>query len=1374
MKRFQLISLFIVAFLISCLYPSEVQAEKSKIDFKPLQSEFHAQIKPILNQFCNKCHSTEDPEGELDLERFKNFEVVRKDPKVWQKVKSMLVDKEMPPKKSRQPTDEQKKYLLKWTQRYLDAEALAREGDPGPVVLRRLNNSEYTYTIRDLTGVSSLNPAHQFPTDSASGEGFLNTGNSLVMSPALIQKYFDAGKKVAEHLVLLPDGFRFSPHTTRRDLANELVQQIRYLYSEYTSGASDTSSLDRWAGVPATRSTAQDGRVNLAPYFSALMKNREALIGGNIEIKKIASENKINSKYLRILFQSLIQQEPQSIHLKAVRELLLMGDPSTSSQLHQLVRAVQEKLFRFNAIGHLGLVMPWQASQSNFARQDHLSSNLPAPNAEGFSTLYLQATSLRGEAELTWERLRIEREGRPPIALKDLAKLYIALKEKRNEVLTRTDRYLEALFKYKSKKSPTLLKELEREYQLDSKVLAAWLNYLALSQGGKVEIKSYLNHPIKNVAGWNFVNGWGLQGVRDFSLIGNSSDREVRIPGRMSAHRITVHPRPERWIAAGWLSPIQGSVNIDARVDHAHDACGNGIAWRLESHRGKVIRVIDQGVVPRGSKAKIKTIEKYPIQKGELISLVIDSHQNNHSCDLTEIDLHVQELGNKKRLWDLDKDCADSITESNPHRDRFGNEGIWHFYSGLNSKAASKVSKIYPAGSLIDRWLSTSDPTEAKKIANKIHPTLTSSVKAEITQADVKFFQDISSLEGALLSSLDYRELIESVSEKKAQNSGLEVQYKNKVESQATITFPVRVPQEFSSGAKLLVTGRILTGDDAVIQFSISNSENQAAKKLQGNSPFVVSPGGQGEAYLKKSEEAFRNLFPLAMCHARIVPVDEVVTLLLYHREDQHLQRLMLDEEGKRKLDRLWEELFYISQNAFRVQVSLEQILEFATQDADPRRFDPVLKPVADMAEAYKKQLLRSEPFHLKELLRWAQRAYRRGLKDQEKEGIHSLYRQLKAEGLSHEESMRLLVARVLTSPAFLYRLEKPFKGKDSGPVNSFELATRLSYFLTSSLPDKELTQLAQLNELLKPVVLKEQARRLLKAPSARRLAIEFACQWLHLRDFEKTVEKNERLFPEYSKLRKDMAEETILFFQALFQNDGSVLEIFDSDYSYLNQSLAEHYGIQGVKGEQFRRVEGLKKYSRGGILSHATVLASQSSASRTSPILRGTWLSETLLGERLPRPPKNVPQLPERPPESLTERQLTEMHSSVPECAKCHARIDPYGFSLENFDTIGRFRTRDGKNQPLDTSSRLPDGTELKGFQGLKQYLLTTRRDSLLRQFCRKLLGYALGRSVELSDEPLLTKMQKDLAANGYRISAAIEAIVESRQFRNIRGEER
>ena len=342
--------------------------------------------------------------------------------------------------------------------------------------------------------------------------------------------------------------------------------------------------------------------------------------------------------------------------------------------------------------------------------------------------------------------------------------------------------------------------------------------------------------------------------------------------------------------------------------------------------------------------------------------------------------------------------------------------------------------------------------------------------------------------------------------------------------------------------------------------------------------------------------------------------------------------------------------------------------------------------------------------------------------------------------------------------------------------MNDWELATRLSYFLWSSVPDDALRRLAAQGRLRDPQVLAAQTRRMLKDSRVRALAIEFGAQWINARGFEDMKEKNERLFPTFdAPLRRAISEETVLFFQSLFQDDRPVTEIIDRDDTFLNETLAKHYGIPGVTGPQWRRVTDIRRYGRGGVLGLATVQTAAAGASRTSPVLRGNWVAETLLGERLPRPPANVPKLPEEEGHTgLTTRQELQRHTRTPSCAVCHQRIDPYGFALEHYDAIGRFRDREIGGLPVDAKATLKDGATFEGMDGLRKYLLAKKMPVITRLFCRRLLGYALGRSVVNSDQPLLDAMTQALARNGGGLASAVEVIVQSKQFRMVRGRRR
>jgi hypothetical protein len=429
--------------------------------------------------------------------------------------------------------------------------------------------------------------------------------------------------------------------------------------------------------------------------------------------------------------------------------------------------------------------------------------------------------------------------------------------------------------------------------------------------------------------------------------------------------------------------------------------------------------------------------------------------------------------------------------------------------------------------------------------------------------------------------------------------------------------------------------------------------------------------------------------------------------------------------------------------------------------------FLPMRGPLAARAEAFRRRKAAAEPAQLEAAIAVAGRAFRRPLTADESRELRSLHATLRSDGLRHEEALRLVLARVLVSPQFLYKVETP----EPRPVSDFELASRLSYFLWSSQPDAELLREAAANRLHEPDVLLAQTRRMVADPKIRRLATEFGTHWLHVENFDEHDEKSPEAFPDFAALRGAMHEEAVLLLTDLFRSDRPIRSLIDADHTFLNEPLAAFYGIPGVKGPEWRRVEGVKPHGRGGVLGLAATLAKQSGASRTSPILRGTWFTEVLLGQKVPKPPKGVPPLAEAPPAGLSERELTAMHSKDAACAGCHARFDPYGFALEEFDAIGRRRKLDVTGKPLDATATLPDGTAVAGHAELCDYLATVRGDEFVRQFCKKLLGYALGRETQLSDAPLLDAILAKLKAGEGRVSMAVEAIVTSPQFRDIRG---
>ncbi len=1379
--------------LLILLAPTVSRGEEAA-PFVQLRAEYQADVVPLLKRFCLDCHSAEAKEGELDLERFRTLDDVRHDPPAWQSVAKMLATGDMPPEDEPQPSAREKKQLEAWVHRYLDQEALANAGDPGPVVLRRLNNSEYTYTIQDLTGVL-LEPAREFPADGAAGEGFTNTGAALSMSPALVTKYLDAAKQIAQHAVLLPDGIRFSEGTTQRDWTNETLDNIRKIYVRHTGRLGDANVLNRWNVSDPTKLTDKDGRVDLARYFAVLIEHRDRLTEDVSVIQAIAREQGLSPKYMGLLAEMLVKDEPSSVLLSSVRDRWRRATSDEVASIAAEIRTWQDQLWKFNPVGHFGLIRNWQEPVTLLLPAQNFREKIEPP-AEAVDVTRFLVTGAAGDGPesdvVVWHRPRFERPGRKPLLLRDVRAVSAVIGRLRRETLSATSDYLAAAFDARTDDT-TGIDALAAAHNVDPLMLQQWLALLGIRTGGELSIKESLTHRLAQVGEYDFVRGWGIEGLDALSVIGNSSDKTVSVPGTMPPHTVAVHPRPERWIAVGWKSPTDGPVRVTARVQDAHPQCGNGVRWSLELRHGFQRTVLREGHIDRGATAEVALPDAVTVGESDLISLVIGPRDHEHACDLTRVDLEIAEVGGEKRAWSLAGDCADDLDAANPHADRHGHGTVWHFYSDMIDGPAPEP--VIPDGSLLAQWAETADAPAADKLASAIEMLLTSPLPADALIPNATLRQELTSLNGPLFAHIDPAllaaratpEEIETSSDGIAPKrfgpphsntpSGTPVAAADLI-LRAPAVVELRVPAELVAGAEFVATAslRPAANGEGSVQLQVVGERPEDVASLLPGVPVVVQPDSAAEARFRRSMEQFHDLFPLAMCYSRIVPVDVVVTLILFHREDEPLRRLMLSEEETARLDRLWDELHYVSRHAETIVTGFEQLLEFASQDDNPARFEPLREPIRKQAAALQQRLKETEPVHVQAVLNFATRAYRRPLTGEDAAGIRQLYDDLRAQDVPHEDAVRLLLARVLTSPAFLYKLEKPGPGSEPSPVSDWELATRLSYFLWSTCPDDELRELASAGRLSNPRTLLAQTQRMLQDLRVRRMAIEFGCQWLHIRDFDQFDEKSERHYPQFADLRGDMYEESIRFLVDLFQNDRSILELIDADHTILNERLARLYGIPDVAGDQWRLVTGVRKYSRGGILAQATTMSRQAGASRTSPILRGNWISETLLGERLPRPPKDVPLLPEEETDTdgLTFRQLVEKHTSDPACYSCHRRIDPYGFALEKFDAIGRFRERDQSNRPIDTKTTVMDGTPLDGLDDLRTYLTTTRRDTFVRQFCRKLLGYALGRSVQLSDEPLLSEMQDRLRKQGFRFTAALETIVLSRQFREIRGRER
>ncbi|MBM3847052.1 MAG: DUF1592 domain-containing protein [Verrucomicrobia bacterium] len=1120
----------------------------------------------------------------------------------------------------------------------------------------------------------------------------------------------------------------------------------------------------------------------------------------------MAVKRGLSPKYLRSLMEMWQGTKP-SLILDALRMQWRKCQMSEASSLVREIEAWQRALWRFTQIGHIGKrdgPKAWQLPVTPIAETREIRAKIPAPGPDGISRLYL-AVSDAGDGSVDdvalWRDPRLVAPDRPDIPLRDVRSAVAFIEAERGKILAGTAKALNAALELHPTPEAAEISRLVRDHGLDASVFQAWLSCVGMGSG-ETRIDSHLTGKVESVQGYSFIKGW--QGADALSVLANSSDQHVRVPGNMKPRSVAVHPSPKRRIITAWQAPRSVALlQVTGVVQHAHPECGNGVAWNLELRKGSARQSIASGFAQGGREVPFSLSHPVQTGKGDVIALIVSPRDGNHSCDLTLIDL---ELRSADKTWILSKDVSGNILASNPLPDSHGNAGVWHFFSEPDKAAGA--DSLFPRGSLLSRWQSEPDIESRRKIGGELERLLLQGPgNLPDDSPDRLLHQRLTSINGPLLGSLltrvkDYRQM--------SGNSqwGADPNLFGKHPSKPSVAVPetslcvkgpnlleVKLPAGFAEGCELVTTASLHpeAGTEGSVQMTITSSSKPELQGLSpggikssnakgtwsdgvkpplSEAPVLTQAGSRATKRMGAGFDEFRAIFPAALCYTKIVPVDEVVTLTLFYREDEPLQRLLLDDAQIKELNTLWEELSYVSQEPLKLVDAFEQLWQFATQDADPSAFEPMRQPIQSRAAAFRKSLGESEAYHLHWVNRLATQAFRRPVRSSEEASFKETYGKMRNEGLNHDAAIRLLIARVLTSPAFLYRSETPGPGAQPVPVNDWELASRLSYFLWSSQPDHRLRESAMAGRLRTAGGMTAEVRRMCEDPRIRRLAREFACAWLHLYDFSELREKSERHFPSFNALRSDMQEETIRFFMDLFVRDGSILEILNSDHTFLSPELAKHYNVPGVEGSGWRRVEGMRAHSRGGVLGQASFLSRQAGASRTSPILRGNWVAEVLLGEKLPRPPKDVPVLPEdESTETLSMRQLTEKHSSDPRCSGCHRRIDPYGFALEEFDAIGRHRAQDMGGRRIDVKATVLDGTPIEGMDGLRTYLSVTRRDAFVKQFCRKLLGYALGRGVVVSDQPLLTEIQTKLKSSGFRFSVALDAIVQSRQFTEIRG---
>lgn len=590
-------------------------------------------------------------------------------------------------------------------------------------------------------------------------------------------------------------------------------------------------------------------------------------------------------------------------------------------------------------------------------------------------------------------------------------------------------------------------------------------------------------------------------------------------------------------------------------------------------------------------------------------------------------------------------------------------------------------------------------------------------------------------------------------------------------------------------------------GDECVVRCTVSDGVNpgETVAATGSYSVLLADPNGATYRWLKPGIEEFARQVP-EVSHREPAPSDRdpipapfdgtyntaernhFHAKIKYHRDDRFLVAYMLDDRARQRLDQAWADLltsFDYHDEFFRVvaqKYELPADHRMADLDAawisglpaEPRAF---VERLHDDYIAAQQALAAAAPGHLVQALEFAEHAWRRPLSVSEQDRLRAFYAGLRKDELDHERALRLLLARILVAPAFLYRAEAPPPSPAAAPLSDWELASRLSYFLWSSVPDEQLRQAAAAGRLRDPAVLAGEARRMLSGPKARRLATEFFGQWLGFYRFDKHRGVDGTRFPEFTdSIKQSMYEEAVSFFTHIVREDRPVGEMLFADYTFVDDQLARHYGLPANESQRPVMVVG---DHRGGLLRLGAVLTVTSAPLRTSPVKRGDFVLRRVLGTPVPPPPANAGSIAadEVQSDGKTLRQRLEAHRRDDTCVNCHSRMDPLGFALENYDPIGRWREHYRDDQAIDTSGFLESGGEISGVTGLLDYL-REHQSQFHQTLSTRLLGYALGRTELASDRPLLSELTGELERGG-RFSDLVARIVSSRQFRFRRGSE-
>jgi hypothetical protein len=623
----------------------------------------------------------------------------------------------------------------------------------------------------------------------------------------------------------------------------------------------------------------------------------------------------------------------------------------------------------------------------------------------------------------------------------------------------------------------------------------------------------------------------------------------------------------------------------------------------------------------------------------------------------------------------------------------------------------------------------------------------------------------------------------------------------NDFASEPSTFFEVTLPEGFA-GLEFQADAQVGADRDQVYRITFSDREDGSVRGIPVRA-LIGDPQSAGYRAFKagvlelasllppnaygEPTPADKDPIPLPFDSAYNVPEhDDFDTRVKYVRDDKFIYQHILEDADRKRVDYAWKDLYssfayhdnYLAILAAHYNFDLKGKhigdLTRADFDAMPAEMRPYATPLKTEYDGAIAAQAAANPGHVEDCLRFAARAWRRPLSEREKQSLRTYYDKAMTDEADHRKAIRALLTRILVSPAFLYRVEQPAESAVVKPLSDWEMASRLSFFLWASIPDDELRRAAAAGQLSTTEGIRAQVKRMLADPKSRRLSTEFFGQWLGFYRFDQFRGVDTTRFPEFTaEVREGMYDEAVSFFEHIIRKDRPVRDMLFADYDFLNAPLAKFYGVKrDVAKDRAEMVDGANEFQRGGMLRLGAILTAFSAPLRTSPVKRGDWVLRRVLGVAVPPPPADAGSIPadDKLFGGLSLKEKLEAHKRNSTCANCHARIDPLGFALEHYDSTGRWRDKYADGKPIDDTSSLTDQTKIAGVPGLLDYL-NSKESQVTRTFSNKLVGYALGRTVQASDQLLIDRM---VALGGKAsFSDVVTELVTSKQFRNRLGRE-